>query len=612
MAVFSDRIRQVSRRLSRTPLFTAITLITLAVGVGANTAIFSVVEGVLLKPLPYPQPDRLIGLWHTAPGIGLQDVNMSPFLYFIYREQSKTLEDVGVYNVDSVNLTGTGEPELIQGMDVSSGTLPLLGAKPAVGRLFTAEDDSPGKPETVVLGYGYWRKRFSADPNVVGRVMTLDGRPRQVIGVMPRGFQFLDYEEPAVFMPMQWDRSKTKLGNFSYEGIGRLKPGATMTQAGADIARLLPIAIHSFPAPEGFSASLFESAKLAPALRPLKKDVIGDVGNVLWVLMGSLAMVLLIACANVANLLLVRVEGRRQELAIRSALGAGWRRIAGDLFIESTMLSVIGSLLGLGLAYGALRTLVAAAPTGLPRIHEIGIDLPVLFFTLGLAFFTSLLIGAIPVIKYAGGQVNSALREGGRGQSQSREQHRARNGLVVLQVALALVLLICSGLMIRTFHALANIAPGFRDPDSVQYFHIVIPEAKIPDGQVERVPRTEQEILDKVSAIPGVNSAALSTSVPMDGSGRNDPIFTEDHPINDGQLPPIRRFNFVSPGYFATLGTPLVAGRDFTWSETYSKVPVAIVSENLAREYWRDPQTLEPTITGGRSSVWQLMRTTTA
>ncbi len=606
MAIFNDRIKHVVRRLARTPLFTAITLITLAIGIGANTAIFSVIEAVLLKPLPYPEPERLIGVWHTAPGIGLKDVNMSPFLYFIDREQSRTFEDIGAYSGDSVNMTGSGEPEHIPGIDVTSGTLPLPGAVPAYGRLFTAEDDSPGRPETVILTYSYWRKRFSADPSAVGRMITLDGRPRQIIGVLPRDFEFVDYPDRAIVMPMQWDRNKTKLGNFSYEAIARLKPGVTLAQANADLARLIPIAINSFPAPEGFSAKIFESAKLTPALRPLKKHVIGDVGNVLWVLMGALALVLLIACANVANLLLVRVEGRRQELAIRVALGAGWKRIAGDLFIESSILSVTGSLLGLGLAYGSLRALVAAAPTGLPRIHEIGLDLPVLFFVLALALLTSLLIGAIPVIKYAGAQLNTALRDGGRGQSQSREQHLTRNVLVVFQVMLALVLLICSGLMIRTFNALTNVATGFRNPDTIETFRISVPESKIPEGQDERVTRTEQQILDKVVTIPGVTSAALSTAIPLSGDDSNDMIFAEDHPVADGQIPPIRRFKFVSPEFFSTMGISFAAGRDITWSETYNKVPVVIVSENLAREYWKDARSaLGKRIRVGPADDWR-------
>jgi len=394
MAIFNDQLRQVARRLTRARLFTAITLITLAIGVGANTVIFSVVEGVLLKPLPYNHPEQLIGVWHTAPGIGIKDLNMSPSIYFIDREQNTTLQDIGVYSSDELNVTGAGEPEHVAGLDVTDGTLPILGVTPALGRLFTRKDDSAGAPQTVLLSYGYWQRKFGGASSVIGRSITVDGKPREIIGVLPRGFHFLDQQDAALIIPFQWDRGKIKLGNFSQVALARLKPGVTQEQASADMARLLPVVLRSFPAPEGFSASLFEKARIMPNLRPLKQDVIGDIGNVLWVLMGSIVMVLLVACANVANLLLVRVEGRRQELAIRSALGAGWRRIAGELLFESVVLGVAGSLIGLALAYGALRLLVAMAPTGLPRIHEIGIDLPVLLFTLLLALFTSLLIGA--------------------------------------------------------------------------------------------------------------------------------------------------------------------------------------------------------------------------
>jgi len=590
MALFGDQLKQVIRRLGRAPLFTAITLFTLAVAIGANTVIFSVVDGVLLKPLPYPHPEQLIGVWHTAPGIGLKELNMSPSIYFIDREQNTTFQDIGVYDGDAMNVTGTGQPEHVEGLDVTDGTLPLLGVKPVLGRLFTRRDDTAGAPETVLLSYAYWQRKFGGNASAIGRTLTLDGKPHEIIGVLPRDFHFLDRPDAALIVPMQWDRSKTKLGNFSYRALARLKPGVTMQQASTDMARLLPISIRSFPAPDGFSPALFEKAHFQPNVRPLKQDVVGDVGNVLWVLMGSIVLVLLVACANVANLLLVRVEGRRQELAIRSALGAGWKRITTDLLLESAVLGSLGALIGLALAYGALRILVAVAPTGLPRIHEIGINLPVLLFTLALALLTSVLIGLIPVFKYAGENSASGLREGGRALSQSRERHRARQTLVVVQVALALVLLICSGLMIRTFRAMMQVSPGFTSPDTLQTFRFYIPETQIPDTQADRVVHMDQAIQDKLAAIPGVSSVSFSTSAPMDGSNNNDVLFAQDHVYSEGELPPIRRFKSVAPGSFATLGTPLIAGRDLTWSDTYQKLPVAIISENFAKEYWHNAQ----------------------
>ena len=588
MGTFTDQLRQVLRRLGRAPMFTAITLITLAAGIGANIVIFSVLEGVLLKPLPYPEPDRLIGVWHTAPGINIKNLNMAPSVYFIDREQSTTFQDIGAYNDDSFSVTGTGEPQLVHGLDVTDGTLPLLGVVPALGRLFTRQDDSPEAPDTVLISYGYWREKFGGDPAVIGRSITADGKPREIIGVLPQGFQFLDDQDIAIIAPFKWDRSKLKLGNFSYRALARLKPGVTMAQASADVARMLPIVSRSFPPPEGFSTQLFENAHIGPNLRSLKQEVIGDVGNVLWVLMGSIAMVLLIACANVANLLLVRVEGRRQELAIRTAMGAGRGRIAGDLLFESILLGLMGSLLGLALAYGALRILVAIAPMGIPRIHEIGIDGRVLLFTLAITLLSSLLFGSIPIFKYAGARLNASLREGGRSLSQSREQHRARNVLVVVQVALALVLLICSGLMIRTFRALMHVPPGFVGADTVQTFRFYVPEAQIPDTEDERVVRMEEEILNKLAAIPGVSSVGFSSSLPMDMEDSNDLLFAQDRSYAEGDIPPIRRFKFISPGFFRTLGTPLVAGRDITWTDMYQKIPVALVSENFAREYWHD------------------------
>jgi predicted permease len=568
-------------------MFTVITLVTLAGGVGANTVVFSVLEGVLLKPLQYPRAEELIGVWLTAPGIQLKETDLSPSDYFIFREQGRTLQDIGLYTGDSVSVTGIAEPEQVSALLVTDGTLPLLGVQPIFGRGFTRQDDSPGTPETVILTYGYWRRKFGGDASVVGRTLLVDGRGRQIIGVLPGKFQFLDWEDPALIMPFRFDRNKTHLGNFSYQGLARVKPGVTLAQVNADVARMLPIVMSSFPAPDGFSIKLFEDARIGPNVRPLKQDVVGDVGNVLWVLMGSIGMVLLIACANVANLLLVRVEGRRQELALRAALGAGWGRIAGELLFESVILGVFGGALGLALAYGTLRLLVAIAPSGLPRIRDIGIDGPVLLFTLLAALLASLLVCCVPIVKFAGVRLTTGIREGARGVSQSKEQHRARNVLVVVQVALALVLLICSGLMIRTFRALTKVNPGFTRPAELQTFGVSIPETQVKEP--ERVVRMEEEILHRIEAIPGVSSAGIGTVIPMSGGGWHDPIFVEGRTYTEGQLPPLSRFKFISPGFLGTLGTPLIAGRDLTWTDAYSKIPVALVSENIAREYWRDP-----------------------
>ncbi len=587
MQSFKNELKQVLRRLTRAPMFTAITLITLAAGVGANTVVFSVLEGVLIKPLPYPKPDELIGVWLTAPGIQLKEFELSPSDYFIFRDQNRTLQDIGLYAGDSVSVTGIAEPEQVRALRVTDGTLPLLGISPMLGHTFTKQDDSPGAPETVMLTYGYWRRKFGGDSAAIGRNVIVDGKSRQIIGVLPQQFHFLDREDPAVITPFQFDRNKTNLGNFSYDGLARLKPSVTIEQVNADVTRMLPIVMSSFAAPPGFSLKLFEDAHIGPNVRPLKRDVVGDVGSVLWVLMGSIGMVLLIACANVANLLLVRVEGRRQELAVRAALGASRARIAADLLVESVLLGLLGSTVGLGLAYAALRVLSAIAPSGLPRIREVGIDGRVLLFTLLISLLASVLFASIPIFKYAGVRLSTGIREGGRALSQSKEQHRARSILVVVQVALALVLLICSGLMIRTFRALTNVNPGFSGPATLQTFRISIPTALVKEN--EQVVRTQEEILHRLAAIPGVASVGIISNLPMTFGGWHDPIFIENHTYAEGELPPLRTFRFTSPEYLDTLGTPLVAGRAITWNDTYKKIPVAMVSENLAREYWHDP-----------------------
>ncbi|HEX4606345.1 MAG TPA: ABC transporter permease [Candidatus Angelobacter sp.] len=587
MHFFRTQLKQVVRRLARTPLFTIVTLVTLAAAVGANTVVFSVLEGILLKPLPYPDSERLVSVAEAVPKVGFKELPGGPCTYFIFREQNTSFQDVGMMRSDPVSVTGIAEPEQVRGMRVTDAILPLLGATPALGRAFTHQDDSPGAADTAMLMYGYWQRKFGGKRDVEGKTITVDGKPRVIIGVLAQNFHFMDQEDPALLVPFQFDRSKTMLGEFSYPTIARLKPNVTIEQASADEARMLPIVGNSFPMPPGFSPKMYEEAHFEPNIKPLKNKVIGDVGNTLWVLMGSIGMVLLIACANVANLVLVRVEARRQELAICAALGARWSRIASELLFESVFLGLLGSLFGLGLAYAILRVLVAMAPKGLPRINEIGIDGPVLLFTFVVALLASVLLGCIPVFKYGGARLVTALREGARGLSQSRSQNRARSVLVVVQVALALVLLICSGLMARTFMALTRIQPGFEKPAEIQTFALNIPKTEIADD--ERVVRAYEEILHKVGAIPGVSSVGLASTIPMDGKNSIDPIFAQDRTYKPGEINALRRFKYISPGFLATMGTPLVAGRDLTWTDLYNKTPVALISDSLARELWQSP-----------------------
>jgi predicted permease len=580
------RYRHVLRRLARTPGFTAITVLTLTLGIGANSAIFSVIEGVLLKPLPYPHSEQLIGVWHTAPGVHIAELDMAPSLYFTYREQGRSFQDVGLWDTDSESVTGHGEPEQTPSLDVTDGTLPLLGVRPMLGRLFSLKDCQTGSPATVILTYGYWQSHFGGAASAIGQSLMINAKPREIIGVLPQSFRFLDFK-PQLIMPYQFNRANIRLGQFSFSGVARLKPGITIAQANADVARLIPIAMSSFPPPLGYSAKMFSEARIAPMLRPLLRDVTGDIGDTLWILMGTIAIVLLIACANVANLLLVRAGGRQQELAVRAALGAGWGEIARELLTESLTLGALGGIFGLGLAYAGLKLLVAIAPAHLPRLADISIDGPVLLFTLVVSLLAGALFGAIPVLKYAGPSLVSELRGGGRTLSQSRERHRARSILVVAQVALAMVLLIAAGLTIRSFQALHGVQPGFTQPEQIQSMRIYIPDAQVKEP-VE-VARQQHEILNRLLSIPGVSSAGLSTVVPLDGGGWHDPIYAQDKTYAESTLPPLRRFKFVSPGLLATMGTPLVAGRDFTWTDVYQKRPVAMVSENVARELWRSP-----------------------
>ena len=565
-------------------MFTAIAVITLAVGIGADSAIFSVINGVILKPLPYPHPDELIELSHSALGVHLPDAGSAPFLHFTYRDQGRSFQDLGLFRWNSRTVTGLAEPETAQCLNVTAQVLPILGVQPALGRWFSENDDAPGSSPTAVLTYGWWQARFGGDRSVIGRQIMVDGVSREVIGVMPASFRFLD-RDASFLLPLQLDRNQTVLGDVDYRGIARLKLGTSIEQASADVARLIPIALHKFPPTPGFTVKDFEDVHFAPKLQYLKRSLIGDIAQTLWILMGTIGIVLLIACANVANLLLVRAEGRQQELAIRAALGAGWREIAQELLRESVALGLLGGMLGLSLAYGAIRVLIAMAPAHLPRLNEISIDPVVILFTLATALATGVLFGMIPVFKYARPRIADSLRGAGRTSSPTREQHRARSLLVVVQVALALVLLIGSGLMIRTFQGLRRVDPGFNPQDALT-MRISIPVTQVQDAPA--VIHLEQSILEKIRNIPGVTFAGITTLIPTE-PGPLDVVYARDKTYSQS-VPPLRRLKFVSPGLLAAMGNRLIAGREFTWTDTYERHAVAMVSENLARELWQDPR----------------------
>ncbi len=586
MGSFRRQLIHVARRLMHAPIFTIMTLVTIAVGIGANSAIFSVINGILLKPLPYPEPDRLVSILQKAKFVGLTKVSASPSDYFTFAEENRTFSSFGIWNGDNVSITGGAVPERVDGIDMTAGVLQALGIQPMLGRAFTANDEIKGNPQTVILTYGYWQRKFGGDAGVIGRRMVADGEARDIIGVMPRNFRFLD-EKPELIFSFQFDRAKVNLGNFSFGALARLKPGVSLAQANADVGRMIPMVNAKFPPPPGFSVKLFEEAHFQPDVELLKQDIIGDLGKTLWVLMASIGVVLLIACANVANLILVRAEARQQELAVRIALGAGSRRIAGEFLVESMVLGLLGGGAGLALAYGALRVLVSLAPASIPRLESISIDPPVLLFTVGLSLVAGFLFGLMPAFKFASPQVMTALRAGGRTLSQSKETHRARNILVVAQVALAALLLVSAGLMIRTFQALRNVQPGFTHAGELQTLAVYIPESQIKKG--EPVARMQQEMLRRISALPGVSAAGFASSVPTDGNNSTDVLYAEDRPYAEGKVPPLRRFKFVAPGFFQTMGTRLMAGRDLTWDDIYGTRMVALISENMARELWGSP-----------------------
>jgi putative ABC transport system permease protein len=582
-------VRHALRRMRKAPAFTAAVIVTLALGIGANTAIFAVIDTILIQPLPYPKAEALVGVWHTAPGLpGLASIGLSPSMYFTYREDNRSFEQFGLWSSGGATVTGVAEPELPRALLVTYGVLDAVGVKPLLGRWFSQADDTPGSAETVMLTYGYWQRRFGGDTSIVGRTLTIDSRPRTVIGVMPQEFRF--ERDPELILPQRFERHTQFLGGFGYQGVARLKPGVTIEQANADVARMLGVWLNAWPPNPGIDRAVFQDALFRPRLQPLKQDVIGDIGTTLWVVMGTLGLLLLIACANVANLLLVRAEARQQEFAIRAALGAGWGRIAREILVESLTLAMVGGALGLGLAYAAVRVLVANGPDTLPRLQDIGIDPLVLAFAFAVSLLSGALFGVVAVLKYARPRVATALQGVTRTMSQSRERHRARNTLVVVQVALALVLLIGSGLMVRTFQQLRSVHPGFTHAEEIQILHSMIPAAIA--NEPERAMRMQHEILDKLAAISGVTSVGFASRAPLESflGGAGNPVYAEDKTFAEGQVPPIRQIRRIAPGYFKTMGTRVVAGRGLTWTDLYGKRRVAIVSENLAREWWGAPR----------------------
>jgi putative ABC transport system permease protein len=497
--------RHAARIIRTKPAFSAAILLSLALGIGANTAIFSILNAILIRPLPYPASDALVGVYNrfVIHGQVFEDAPLSPGMYAACRENAKAFKNFGVWTSGAATVTGIGDPEQLAIVTATQGVLPAMGVSAYIGRWFSHEDDTPGSPRTVILSYGYWQRKFGGDRRILGRTMVIDFMPHQVIGVMPRDFRFVNLS-PDIILPQRFPASGLP-EEYSYTGIARLKPDVTIALANQDLARVWKISAET-----AGPGNTLEMWSVKPNLRPLKMDVVGDVGSVLKILMGALGLVLLLVCANVANLVLVRAQSRRQEFAIRAALGAGWGRITRELLVESLTLGIAGGAFGLMLAYAGLKLLVEQGPAILPRLEEISIDGMALAFASICTLGTSLLFGLAAVLR-AGipGRIQSP-----RAATQAPQQLRAQNALVVTQVALAFVLLVASGLVLRSFFALRAVTPGFTRPEWIQTVRIAIPETLAPDPEL--VIRMQLDILSGLSGIPGVTAAGFASGLPME------------------------------------------------------------------------------------------------
>jgi putative ABC transport system permease protein len=579
--------RHALRTLPRRPSFTVAAVVTLALGIGATAAIFSVVYSVLLKPLPYPNPDELVRIRHTATVSGDGDLTSASSMYFTYRAENETLEELGMWSDGGETLTRADGTERVRSLRTTHGVLQALGVPPVQGRWFTEAEHGPTRgTDPVILSYAFASSRFGSDAAALGQELVINGRQAQVVGIMPRDFRFLDLSPTFdIIVAMQLDPARQSIGGFNLQALARLKPGVTAEEVRADLQRIVPIWLDSWPMMEGLTATreAFENMRIAPVVRPLKDDLVGDTASALWVLMGAIGAVLLVACANIANLMLVRADARRQELALRAALGAVPARIARELLVESLVIGAIGGALGLLLAYGGLELLVAIGPSNLPRLDEIAVHPIVLAFTAAVTLAATLTFGGVTALKHAW-RADVAAFGGMRGGSIGRERSATRSALVVVQVALALVLVVGAVLMARTFDALRDVRPGFADSAGIQTVRTWAPNAIARDPA--QYVRVQREMLDAILALPGVESAGFTNVLPMEGGPFNFTSVTavDGAELAPGELPPARRMKFVTPGYFETMRTRIVAGRDFTWGDLDAGGRVALVSEEIARE----------------------------
>jgi putative ABC transport system permease protein len=578
METFLQDIRYAFRMIRRSPGFAAVAVLALAVGIGANTAIFSIVNAVVLKPLPYEHPEQLVQLWMRFTGIGIpNDQNWVSAPEFQDLQQNRSLSQIAAIDRANFNITTQGVPERIEAAVVSPLFFPLLGVKPPLGRVFLPEDGQPGRDHVVLLGNGLWKRRFGADPSITGRTLVMNGESYVVIGVLPAGFQFP--EEAELWTPLSFtpdDLAPQNRGNHGLLAIGRIKPGLTVEQARTDMETVSHRIIdqnRNYP---------YTQFNFKVLLVPLLEQQIGDIKLALWVMMGAVSLVLLIACGNVANLLLARASARRREIAVRQALGVGRWRLARQLLTESVVLALAGGVAGLALSWWALRILIASAADNFPRVAEARMDIPVLLFTILISLATGILFGLAPVFDSGRHGSHETLKEGGRG-STGLSSQRLRNALVVAELALSLALLAGSGLLIRSFLRLQEVDGGFR-PEGVLTMRLSLPEQRYP--RPARTLAFYRELMDRVRHLPGVDAAGAASGLPLNGTGYSGTVTVDSQAVPQNKTMVEADQRAVLPGYFEALGISLLRGRYFDERDTPSSGPVAIVDETLANTYW--------------------------
>ena len=581
------------RAFLKTPGFAAVVVATLALGIGANTAIFSVVNAVLIRPLPYPSSERLITLWNKYPKMGLSQSAISGPDFVDRSKSSRVFEQVGAVTDASLNLTGSGDPERIRGVRASAGLFQVLGVQPALGRAFRPEEDRPGAEPVVVVSHGLFERRFGGDRAWVGRSVLLNGKSHTLVGVMPAGFAYPS-PQTEMWVPLALSADQvdpSQRGNEYLAAVARLKPGVTQEAAQAEMDRITTKILQDSPPS---MREYLEGAGWGCVLVPLKENVVGDSGKALLVLLGAVGFVLLVACANVSGLQLARAATRQREIAIRTALGAGRWRLIRQLLTESLLLCAVGGILGVLLAAWGVDLLMRMRPANLPRLEEVSLDSRVLLFSAAISMLAAILSGLAPALRLSRASPNEALKEGGRSATGGLKHLRVQRLLVVSQVSLALVLLIGAGLMLRSFQSLMQVDAGF-DPRSVLTAYVSLPSSKYPDPQT-RLAFFDQ-LLGRMRALPGVRSVAVGSLVPLAEGNWTASFFPEGQEPGRGEASPLASMRLVSPGYFRTLGIPLRRGRDFTDHDDAASPGVVVVDDAAARRLWPGEDPLGKRIT---------------